>query len=254
MEDDTNITDRLHFDSSKPFNNKVDAYMTDSKNYIESILSYIELLKYYNYDDKEEVERHMDSIKARICSAVQNAFYTGCLNGYRYDENPFDTKSTKVKRNFVVVYNFGENDFADIVKDGGKLWCRFWNEAVAMMNDEEANSLENLRLDRLMELSSIQNAVNNGIYSSFIKDTNYYSYTKDTLPIEKLIEQVCSITDLIGVDDDGKWGKYNLDCCDEIIKHFGGDNDDKKKLQDFYFNGEMLFIKVENGYATSWIA
>lgn len=254
MEDNTNIDNHLHPDYFELFNDKVDTYMTDIKNYIESILSYIELLKYYNYDDKEEVERHMDSIKARICSVVQNAFNTGCLNGYRHEENPFETKNTKVKRNFVVVYNFGENDFADIVKDGGNLWCRFWNNAVATVSDEDANDLENLSLDKLMELSSIQEAVNNGIYSSFIKDTNYFSYTKYILPIEKLIEQVRSITDLIGVDNDRKWGKYNLDCCDEIVKHFGGDNDGKKKLQDFYFNGEMLFIKVENGYATSWIA
>ena len=241
------------------------------KSFIDSANTFIDTnTDYYhvffnNIDGTEELnDEQIDKIKKQLYCTVKTlarqAYLDGCLYGHNFKENPYSTDEILVDKNFMILYEFHDNDFGNLIEDAATYWCELWNAKVDFINKHLDTVIKDSKeyLDNLEKLENVSRIIANEFCSSNITDKNDYDrYGDENVPLPNELLDNCKkyveYLDILNLKDYHKGNiedieKYTIDKYKDMQ-----DECDKTPFEHLWLNGECLFIKVEHGYATTFV-
>lgn len=209
--------------------------------------------------DYKELQKY---VLNQIKRVTRSAYLTGLCDGHNYKGDPYKTDDITVDKNFMIMFDFHDNDFGQLVEDGANKWCELWNAKVYSIGMYKDNNIMcddyYLDLDNLEKLENVSRIITNGICSSNIDFQNEYDrFCNKSVPVfEGLLDECKSRIAYIESDNIKNYHKGHIDEIEKyaINKYKDMQEDgDKTPFDKLWLNGEVLFIKVEHGYATAFV-
>lgn len=190
-----------------------------------------------------------------------------------------EIKENVINKNFMITYDFSDNDFGGYIEDAIKTWVDKWNSIVSnfktwlnMRNSlppniksyVDSNSERMVKhylekLDKLEDVTNISKWLANGVVASVINRNNdfiTYSDTNSFQDIDTCMKKAREYVDYLNILDTSEYHKGSVEEITKFIldkyknmqsEHEGYD------LKHTWLNGEVLIIKVENGIASAWV-
>lgn len=236
----------------KPFVDMSYEYIKNELSFYSSMIDIIEPMS----------DEYKDKLLDNILMFSRSAYLSGCYDGHKYTDDPYKTDDIIVDRNFMIIFDFHDNDFGQLVEDGANKWCELWNSkvnSIGMYKDENIVCDDfYVDLDNLEKLENISKIITNGICTSNIDLKNEYDrYSNKHVPtLENLLDDCKSLITYLDSSNIDNYHKGNIEDIEKyaINEYKGIQNDgDKTPFEKLWVNGEALFIKVEHGYATAFI-
>lgn len=245
----------------KPFVESSIDFLNREYDYYNVFLQHIDGTETLNDDQLNEVRKQLF---ATIQTLTRQAYLDGCLYGHNYKEDIYNTNEIVFDKNFMIIYDFHDNDYGQLIEDAAEYWCNLWNACVHSLirykqldSDYSYNSTIE-KLNNLEKIKVISRIIANGFCSSNIMSQNEYDrYCDKDVPTPEILLNDCtkSIKYLGILNEDNYYKgnikdieKYTIDTYKDMQ-----DNGDKTPFNNLWLNGECLFIKVEHGYATTFV-
>lgn len=197
-------------------------------------------------------------------STVELAYLRGLCFGQNHSkEETIGVKPSAyaLQKDIMIVFDFHDNDFGGFIEDGGNKWCELYNTTLSDCRTYEniPNMLPHYikKVEWLETVENISQIIANGVVESTFKYRNEPHYSTGAIPsITDLFEQGernVEYLDILNKEN------YKIGTIDEITKYVLEEYKDQQSqgqgttLKNTWLNGEVLFIKVENGFAKCWI-
>ena len=190
-----------------------------------------------------------------------------------------EIKENVINKNFMITYDFSDNDFGGYIEDAIKTWVDKWNSIVSnfktwlnMRNSLPPNIKSHVdsnsermvkhyleKLDKLEDVTNISKWLANRVVASVINRNNdciTYSDTNYFKDIDTCMKKAREYVDYLNILDTSEYHKGSIEEITKFIldkyknmqsEHEGYD------LEHTWLNGEVLIIKVENGIASAWV-
>ncbi len=257
MQEDMNKSEIRMF--GKPFVDMSYDYVKNEEKYYDSVL---DLLDGTDNLNDEEYKKIKDFCLKEILRISRSSYLTGLYDGHKYKGDPYETNDITVDKNFMIMFDFHDNDFGQLVEDGANKWCELWNakiHTIVMYKDNDITCDDfYVDLDNLEKLENVSRIITNGICSSNINFQNEYDrFCNKSVPVfEELLDECKSRIAYLESDNIKNYYKGSIDDIEKyaIDEHKDmQENGDKTPFDKLWLNGEVLFIKVEHGYATCFV-
>lgn len=257
MEESMNKSEIRMF--GKPFVDMSHDYVKNEKKYYDSVLDLMDGTDNLNDKDYKMLK---DYLLNQILRMTRSAYLTGLYDGHKYEGDPYETDDITVDKNFMIMFDFHDNDFGQLVEDGANKWCELWNakvHTIGMYKDHNITCDDfYVDLDNLEKLENVSRIITNGICSSNINFQNEYDrFCNKSVPeYVDLLDECRSRIAYLGSYNINNYRKGSIE---EIEKYTINEykdmqeDGDKTPFNKVWLNGEVLFIKVEHGYATAFV-
>lgn len=190
-----------------------------------------------------------------------------------------EIKENVINKNFMITYDFSDNDFGCYIEDAIKTWVDKWNSVVSniktwlnMRNSLPSNIKSHVdsnsevtvkyyleKLDKLEDVTNISKFLANGVAASVINRNNDYITYSDTnsfQDIDTCMKKAREYVDYLNILDTSEYHKGSIEDVTNFIldkyKHMQSEGEGYD-LEHTWLNGEVLIIKVENGIASAWV-
>ena len=190
-----------------------------------------------------------------------------------------EIKENVIGKNFMIAYDFSDNDFGGYIEDAIKTWVDKWNSVVSniktwlnMRNSLPSNIKSYVdsnsevtvkyyleKLDKLEDVTNISKFLANGVVASVINRNNdfiTYSDTNSFQDIDTCMKKAREYVDYLNILDTSEYHKGSIeDVTNFILDKYKNMQSEGEgyDLEHTWMNGEVLIIKVENGIASAWI-
>ena len=190
-----------------------------------------------------------------------------------------EIKENVINKNFMIAYDFSDNDFGGHIEDAIETWVDKWNSVVSNIKTwlNRRNSLpSNIKsyvdsnsevtvkyylekLDKLEDVTNISKFLANGVVASVINRNNdfiTYSDTNSFQDIDTCMKKAREYVDYLNILDTSEYHKGSIeDVTNFILDKYKNMQSEGEgyDLEHTWMNGEVLIIKVENGIASAWI-
>ena len=190
-----------------------------------------------------------------------------------------EIKENVINKNFMITYDFSDNDFGGHIECAIETWVDEWNSVVSnfktwlnMRNSLPPNIKSHVdsnsermvkhyleKLDKLEDVTNISKWLANGVVASVINRNNDFITCLGTnffQDIDTCMKKAREYVDYLNVLDTSEYHKGSIEKITKFIldkyknmqsEHEGYD------LEHTWLNGEVLIIKVENGIASAWV-
>ena len=190
-----------------------------------------------------------------------------------------EIKENVIGKNFMITYDFSDNDFGGHIEDAIKTWVDKWNSIVSNfktwlnMRNSLPNNIKSCvdrnsevtvkyyleKLDKLEDVTNISKFLANGVVASVINRNNdfiTYSDTNSFQDIDTCMKKAREYVDYLNILDTSEYHKGSIeDVTNFILDKYKNMQSEGEgyELEHTWMNGEVLIIKVENGIASAWI-
>lgn len=190
-----------------------------------------------------------------------------------------EIKENVINKNFMIAYDFSDNDFGGHIEDAIETWVDKWNSVVSniktwlnMRNSLPSNIKSYVdsnsevtvkyyleKLDKLEDVTNISKFLANGVVASVINRNNdfiTYSDTNSFQDIDTCMKKAREYVDYLNILDTSEYHKGSIeDVTNFILDKYKNMQSEGEgyDLEHTWLNGEVLIIKVENGIASAWI-
>ncbi|MCI6090318.1 MAG: hypothetical protein MR695_07125 [Solobacterium sp.] len=190
-----------------------------------------------------------------------------------------EIKENVINKNFMIAYDFSDNDFGGHIEDAIETWVDKWNSVVSniktwlnMRNSLPSNIKSHVdsnsevtvkyyleKLDKLEDVTNISKFLANGVVASVINRNNdfiTYSSTNSFQDIDTCMKKAREYVDYLNILDTSEYHKGSIkDVTNFILDKYKNMQSEGEgyDLEHTWLNGEVLIIKVENGIASAWI-
>lgn len=190
-----------------------------------------------------------------------------------------EIKENVIGKNFMITYDFSDNDFGGHIEDAIETWVDKWNSVVSniktwlnMRNSLPSNIKSYVdsnsevtvkyyleKLDKLEDVTNISKFLANGVVASVINRNNdfiTYSDTNSFQDIDTCMKKAREYVDYLNILDTSEYHKGSIeDVTNFILDKYKNMQSEGEgyDLEHTWMNGEVLIIKVENGIASAWI-
>lgn len=190
-----------------------------------------------------------------------------------------EIKENVINKNFMITYDFSDNDFGAHIECAIETWVDEWNSVVSnfktwlnMRNSLPPNIKSHVdsnselmvkhyleKLDKLEDVTNISKWLANGVVASVINRNNdfiTYSDTSHFKDIDTCMKKAREYVDYLNILDISEYHKGSIEEITNFIldkyKHMQSEHEGYD-LEHTWLNGEVLIIKVENGIASAWV-
>lgn len=190
-----------------------------------------------------------------------------------------EIKENVIGKNFMITYDFSDNDFGGHIEDAIETWVDKWNSVVSniktwlnMRNSLHSNIKSYVdsnsevtvkyyleKLDKLEDVTNISKFLANGVVASVINRNNdfiTYSDTNSFQDIDTCMKKAREYVDYLNILDASEYHKGSIeDVTNFILDKYKNMQSEGEgyDLEHTWLNGEVLIIKVENGIASAWV-
>lgn len=190
-----------------------------------------------------------------------------------------EIKENVIGKNFMITYDFSDNDFGGHIEDAIETWVDKWNSVVSniktwlnMRNSLHSNIKSYVdsnsevtvkyyleKLDKLEDVTNISKFLANGVVASVINRNNdfiTYSDTNSFQDIDTCMKKAREYVDYLNILDASEYHKGSIeDVTNFILDKYKNMQSECEgyDLEHTWLNGEVLIIKVENGIASAWV-
>lgn len=190
-----------------------------------------------------------------------------------------EIKENVIGKNFMITYDFSDNDFGGHIEDAIETWVDKWNSVVSniktwlnMRNSLHSNIKSYVdsnsevtvkyyleKLDKLEDVTNISKWLANGVVASVINRNNdfiTYSSTNSFQDIDTCMKKAREYVDYLNILDTSEYHKGSIeDVTNFILNKYKNMQSEGEgyDLEHTWLNGEVLIIKVENGIASAWV-
>ena len=190
-----------------------------------------------------------------------------------------EIKENVIGKNFMITYDFSDNDFGGHIEYAIETWVDKWNSVVSniktwlnMRNSLPSNIKSYVdsnsevtvkyyleKLDKLEDVTNISKWLANGVVASVINRNNdfiTYSSTNSFQDIDTCMKKAREYVDYLNILDTSEYHKGSIeDVTNFILDKYKNMQSEGEgyDLEHTWMNGEVLIIKVENGIASAWI-
>lgn len=190
-----------------------------------------------------------------------------------------EIKENVINKNFMITYDFSDNDFGGHIEYAIETWVDKWNSVVSniktwlnMRNSLPSNIKSYVdsnsevtvkyyleKLDKLEDVTNISKFLANGVVASVINRNNdfiTYSSTNSFQDIDTCMKKAREYVDYLNILDTSEYHKGSIeDVTNFILDKYKNMQSEGEgyDLEHTWLNGEVLIIKVENGIASAWI-
>ena len=176
-----------------------------------------------------------------------------------------EIKENVINKNFMITYDFSDNDFGGDIEYAIETWVDKWNSVVSNIKRYGDSNSELMvkhyleKLDKLEDVTNISKWLANGVVASIINRNNdciTYSDTNYFKDIDTCMKKAREYVDYLNVLDTSEYHKGSIEEITKFIldkyKHMQSEHEGYD-LEHTWLNGEVLIIKVENGIASAWV-
>ena len=190
-----------------------------------------------------------------------------------------EIKENVINKNFMITYDFSDNDFCGDIECAIETWVDEWNSVVSNFKTwlNMRNSLPNNikshvdsnselmvkhyleKLDKLEDVTNISKWLANGVVASVINRNNDFITSLCTnffQDIDTCMKKAREYVDYLNILDTSEYHKGSIEDVTKFILTKYKDmqsEDEGYDLEHTWLNGEVLIIKVENGIASAWV-
>lgn len=190
-----------------------------------------------------------------------------------------EIKENVINKNFMITYDFSDNDFGGHIEYAIETWVDKWNSVVSnikkwlnMRNSLPSNIKSYVdsnsevtvkyyleKLDKLEDVTNISKFLANGVVASVINRNNdfiTYSSTNSFQDIDTCMKKAREYVDYLNILDTSEYHKGSIeDVTNFILDKYKNMQSEGEgyDLEHTWLNGEVLIIKVENGIASAWV-
>lgn len=176
-----------------------------------------------------------------------------------------EIKENVINKNFMITYDFSDNDFGGHIEDAIETWVDKWNSVVSNIKRYGYSCSEVTvkyyleKLDKLEDVTNISKFLANGVVASVINRNNdfiTYSSTNSFQDIDTCMKKAREYVDYLNILDTSEYHKGSIeDVTNFILDKYKNMQSEGEgyDLEHTWLNGEVLIIKVENGIASAWI-
>lgn len=170
-----------------------------------------------------------------------------------------------IGKNFMITYDFSDNDFGGHIEYAIETWVDKWNSVVSNIKRYGDNSLEVMvkyyleKLDKLEDVTNISKWLANGVVASVINRNNDFITCLGTnffQDIDTCMKKAREYVDYLNILDTSEYHKGSIEEITKFIldkyKNMQSEGEGYD-LEHTWMNGEVLIIKVENGIASAWV-
>lgn len=170
-----------------------------------------------------------------------------------------------IGKNFMITYDFSDNDFGWYIEDAIKTWVDKWNSVVSNIKRYVDSNSEVIvkyyleKLDKLEDVTNISKWLANGVVASVINRNNDFitcSGTNSFKDIDTCMKKAREYVDYLNILDTSEYHKGSIeDVTNFILDKYKNMQSEGEgyDIEHTWMNGEVLIIKVENGIASAWI-
>lgn len=170
-----------------------------------------------------------------------------------------------IGKNFMITYDFSDNDFGGHIEYAIETWVDKWNSVVSNIKRYGDSSLEVMvkyyleKLDKLEDVTNISKWLANGVVASVINRNNDFITCLGTnffQDIDTCMKKAREYVDYLNILDTSEYHKGSIEDVTKFILTKYKDmqsEDEGYDLEHTWMNGEVLIIKVENGIASAWV-
>lgn len=176
-----------------------------------------------------------------------------------------EIKENVINKNFMITYDFSDNDFGAHIECAIETWVDKWNSVVSNIKRYGDSCSEVTvkyyleKLDKLEDVTNISKWLANGVVASVINRNNdfiTYSSTNSFQDIDTCMKKAREYVDYLNILDTSEYHKGSIEDVTKFIldkyKHMQSEGEGYD-LEHTWLNGEVLIIKVENGIASAWV-
>lgn len=242
----------------KKFVDLANQYIKDNKKYLESIID-TSIVFYDISEDKKET--FIPSLMSDINNLISTAYLDGLYQGHKFKGDPYELSDNNIiDKNFMITFEFGDNDFGGYIEDAIKTWVDTWNSVtlnIKRYRDSESEHMlkyEFEKLEKLEDITNISKLLANGVVASIINRNNEYIDTTCFKDIDSCMKNAREYVDYLKLLNTSEYHKGSIEEITNFIltKYKNMQSEDEGyDLEHTWLNGEVLIIKVENGYA--WV-
>ena len=244
----------------KKFVDFANQYIKDNKKQIEAIINTSIVFDYISEDKKETF---IPSLMSDINDLISTAYLYGLYQGHKFKGDPYELSDNNIiDKSFMITYDFSDNDFGGYIEDAIKTWVDTWNSVtlnIKRYRDSESDHMlkyEFEKLEKLEDITNISKLLANGVVASIINRNNEYIDTKCFKDIDTCMKNARGYVDYLNILDTSEYHKGSIEEITNFIltKYKNMQSEDEGyDLEHTWLNGEVLIIKVENGYASAWV-
>lgn len=244
----------------KKFVDFANQYIKDNKKQIEAVINTSIVFDYISEDKKETF---IPSLMSDINNLISTAYLYGLYQGHKFKGDPYELSDNNIiDKSFMIIYDFSDNDFGGYIEDAIKTWVDTWNSVVFNIKRyRDSDSLHMIKyelekLEKLEDITNISKLLANGVVASIINRNNEYIDTKCFKDIDTCMKNARGYVDYLNILDTSEYHKGSIEEITNFIlteyKDMQSENEGYD-LEHTWLNGEVLIIKVENGYASAWV-
>lgn len=244
----------------KKFVDLANQYIKDNKKYLESIID-TSIVFYDISEDKKET--FIPSLMSDINNLISTAYLDGLYQGHKFKGDPYELSDNNIiDKSFMITFEFGDNDFGGYIEDAIKTWVDTWNSVtlnIKRYRDSEPDHMlkyEFEKLEKLEDITNISKLLANGVVASIINRNNEYIDTTFFKDIDSCMKNAREYVDYLKLLNTSEYHKGGIEEITNFILTKYKDmqsEDEGYDLEHTWLNGEVLIIKVENGYASAWV-
>ena len=244
----------------KKFVDLANQYIKDNKKYLESIID-TSIVFYDISEDKKET--FIPSLMSDINNLISTAYLDGLYQGHKFKGDPYELSDNNIiDKSFMITFEFGDNDFGGYIEDAIKTWVDTWNSVtlnIKRYRDSESEHMlkyEFEKLEKLEDITNISKLLANGVVASIINRNNEYIDTTCFKDIDSCMKNAREYVDYLKLLNTSEYHKGSIEEITNFIltKYKNMQSEDEGyDLEHTWLNGEVLIIKVENGYASAWV-
>lgn len=244
----------------KKFVDLSNEYIKDHKKFFESMINTSVV---FDNMSKDEKEKNISVLMSDITDFVSTAYLDGLYVGHQFKDDPYDLSDNIIDKNFMITFDFGDNDFGGYINESIKIWVDKWNATVLSIKRYRECNADNMvtyeyeKLKKLEDINNISNYLAKGCVASIINNNN--DYITDNYNFEDVDTCISHAQEYVNYLDLLNISEYHKGSIKEITnfiltkyKDMQG-KDEGYDLEHTWLNGEVLIIKVENGYASAWV-
>lgn len=244
----------------KKFVDFANQYIKDNKKQIEAVINTSIVFDDISEDKKETF---IPSLMSDINNIISTAYLDGLYQGHKFKGDPYELSDNNIiDKSFMITYDFSDNDFGGYIEDAIKTWVDTWNSVVFNIKRyRDSDSLHMIKyelekLEKLEDITNISKLLANGVVASIINRNNEYIDTKCFKDIDTCMKNARGYVDYLNILDTSEYHKGSIEEITNFIltkyKDMQSENEGYD-LEHTWLNGEVLIIKVENGYASAWV-
>ena len=244
----------------KKFVDFANQYIKDNKKYIESIIDTSIVFDDISEDKKETF---IPSLMSDINNLISTAYLDGLYKGHKFKGDSYELSDNNIiDKSFMITFEFGDNDFGGYIKDAIKTWVNTWNSVVFNIKRYRDSDSEHMlkyefgKLEKLEDITNISKLLANGVVASIINRNNEYIDTTFFKDIDSCMKNAREYVDYLKLLNTSEYHKGSIEEITNFILTKYKDmqsEDEGYDLEHTWLNGEVLIIKVENGYASAWV-